>query len=525
MKLEGLSIIGAGRGTRTDQWFRGIDPATGVQLDGEFHRASDAEVDAAVALAEQAFASYGWSSGKVRGALLCAIADGLEASRDAIVARAESESGLPVPRLKSEVYRASGQMRLFAEMIEEGSWVDARIDHAEPERKPLAKPDVRSMLRPLGPVAIFGASNFPVAFSVAGGDTASALAAGCPVVVKAHPSHPGTSEIVGCIIRDAVKAQGLHEGVFSLLLDDGYEVGLALVRHPKIRAVGFTGSRRGGVALMAEASKRSEPVPVYAEMGSINPVFVLPGALRERGESIAKGLQFSVTLGVGQFCTNPGLSILERGPEAESFLAKLSELVSSSEPAVMLNHGICSAYHTGAKRFAETEGVTQLAGVRVEGGDGALAGASLFSTGVKTFLENESLMDEVFGPSTLVVQSEKGDDLLAIARSLEGQLTATVHGTDEDLAAHRDLVAILETKVGRVVFNSFPTGVEVCHAMVHGGPFPATSDGRTTSVGTRAIERFARPVAWQDAPESMMPDELKDENPLGILRLVDGRRE
>ena len=337
--------------------------------------------------------------------------------------------------------------------------------------------------------------------------------------------HTGTLAIrEGTLIRDVVKSQGLHEGVFSLLFDDGYGVGVALVRHPKIRAVGFTGSRRGGVALMAEAAQRAEPIPVYAEMGSINPVFVLPGALRERGEEIAKGMQFSVTLGVGQFCTNPGLSIVEAGPEATAFVAKLGELIAASEPAVMLNHGICSAYESGTSRFSGTEGVTRVAGVDVERGGGAIAGAALFSTSAATFLENDSLMDEVFGPSTIVVQADAEAQLLEIARSLEGQLTATVHGTDEDLEAHRELVAILETKVGRVVFNSFPTGVEVCHAMVHGGPFPATSDGRTTSVGTRAIERFARPVAWQDAPEGLLPDELKEANPLGIQRVVDGKR-
>jgi len=524
MEIKGLSIIGSGFGSHSGAAFRGVDPATGAQLEGDFHRASDADVEKAVGLAVQAFDSYGRLSGTKRGAFLRAIADALEEARDTIVARAQSESGLPIPRLKSEVYRTSGQLRLFAELVEEGSWVDARIDHAEPERKPLPKPDVRSMMRPLGPVAIFGASNFPVAFSVAGGDTASALAAGCPVVVKAHPSHPGTSEIVGRVIQSVVNAEGLHEGVFSLLFDDGYDVGLALVRHPRVRAVGFTGSRRGGVALMAEAAKRAEPIPVYAEMGSVNPVFVLPGALKERGDEIAKGLQFSVTLGVGQFCTNPGLSIVESGEAADEFVSKLRELVSASDPAVMLNHGICDAYHFGTRRFGETDGVKKLAAVEVDRGDGAVAGAALFSTDANTFLANESLMDEVFGPSTLVVESGSQEDLVAIASSLEGQLTATVHGTDADLQAHRDLIGILETKVGRVVFNSFPTGVEVCHSMVHGGPFPATSDGRTTSVGTRAIERFARPVAWQDAPESLLPDELKDENPLGVKRMVDGKR-
>jgi NADP-dependent aldehyde dehydrogenase len=524
MELRGLSIIGSGRGSVSGRAFRGVDPATGRDLDVEFHRASEGDVDRSVSLAAEAFASYGRLSGSVRAKFLRAIADGLEAARDVIVERARMESGLPPPRLKSEVYRASGQLRLFAEVIEEGSWVDARIDHGDPERKPLPKPDVRSMLRPLGPVAVFGASNFPVAFSVAGGDTASALAAGCPVVVKAHPSHPGTSEIAGSVIRAAVEKSGLHEGVFSLLFDDGYEVGLALVRHPMIRAVGFTGSRRGGTALMAEAAGRPEPIPVYAEMGSVNPVFVLPGAMKERGAAIAVGLHASVTLGAGQFCTNPGLSIVHRGVESDAFLSRLQELVSESGPAVMLNQGICEAYQRGTARFAGTSGVSRLGGADAAPVDGALAGPALFATDAKTFLGSRSLMDEVFGPSALVVQGETKDDILAIARALEGQLTATVHGTDDDVEAYRDLIAILETKAGRVVFNAFPTGVEVCHAMVHGGPFPATSDGRTTSVGTRAIERFARPVAWQDAPEGLLPDELRETNPSGITRMVDGRR-
>ncbi len=519
MELKGLSLVGAGGGSPSGKSFRGMNPATGEALDVEFHRATAGDVEKAISLAANAFASYGRLSGKDRGALLRSIADGLEEARDSIVARAELESGLPVPRLKSEVYRASGQLRLFAELIEEGSWVDARIDHADPERKPLPKPDVRSMLRPLGPVAIFGASNFPVAFSVAGGDTASALAAGCPVVVKAHPSHPGTSEIVGRVMRRAIEGAGLHEGVFSLLFDDGFDVGLALVRHPAIRAVGFTGSRRGGTALMAEAAKRPEPIPVYAEMGSINPVFMLPGALAERGEALASGMQFSVTLGVGQFCTNPGLSIVGTGADGDAFISKLSELV------VMLNRSICQAYHEGTSRFAGANGVTRASAVEAPSGDGALAGASLFTTDAETFLRDHTLMDEIFGPSTLVVRSDEKERLVEIARALEGQLTATVHGTDADLAEHRELVEVLETKVGRVVFNAFPTGVEVCHSMVHGGPFPATSDGRTTSVGTRAIERFARPVAWQGAPESLLPDELKESNPAGVKRMIDGDRD
>ncbi len=456
------------------------------------------DVDRAVRAAFDAFAVYGCLSGRKKGELLRAIASRLEASGDVLIERANQETSLGVPRLQSELRRACGQWRMFAALVEEGSWVDARIDHA--------KSDLRSMLRPLGPVAVFGASNFPLAFSVPGGDTVSALAAGCPVVVKAHPAHPRTSELAGRAISEV-----MPDGVFTLLFDDGYEIGTALVKHPLIKAVAFTGSRRGGRALMDVAAVRREPIPVFAEMGSINPVFILPHALRERGAQIAERLHASVTVGVGQFCTNPGLIVMTKEP---AFVAELQSRIAATPPAKMLTPAISDAYRTGVAAFAGI--VERRAFVDAEGG------AALFTTNAETFLSHHELMDEVFGPSTLVVECEARDRLLEIARALEGQLTVTIHAAERELEEYRDLLAILETKAGRIVVNGYPTGVEVVSAMVHGGPYPATSDGRSSSVGTRAIERFTRPVAWQNAPDELLPDELKESNPLGIRRLVDG---
>jgi len=384
------------------------------------------------------------------------------------------------------------------------------------------KPDVRSMERPLGPVAVFCASNFPLAFSVAGGDTAAALAVGCSVVVKAHHSHPGTAELVGQAVSTAVRDCDLPEGTFSLLYGPGRETGSALVRHPAIKAAGFTGSRAGGQALMKLAAERPEPIPFYAEMSSINPVFILPGALAERSEQLATGLHGSMTLGVGQFCTNPGLTILDGNADIEPFVAKLVELVGGSPGATMLNPGIHSAYGSGADALGRNEAVERVALGQAEDSQ-CQAGAALFRTSADAFLGDESLASELFGPSTLVLTHDGTDKMLALARSLEGQLTATVHGTEADLEANRELLDVLEGRVGRVVINGFPTGVEVCHAMVHGGPFPATSDGRSTSVGTRAIHRFTRAFCYQGFPDALLPAELQEGNPLGIRRMIDGK--
>jgi NADP-dependent aldehyde dehydrogenase len=517
--LTGKSLIGTREASGAGEPFHAFDPTTGQELQPTFHSASGEEIDAAARLAAEAFESYQRASGRERGALLRKIAGNIEAISAELVDRAGRETALPQARLQSETARTCGQLRLFAQVAEEGSWVQARIDRPDPGRKPLPKPDVRSMLRPIGPVVVFGASNFPLAFSVAGGDTASALAAGNPVIVKAHPAHPGSSELVGRAIQQSIRESRLSEGLFSLLFDAGTRVGTELVKHPLIKAGGFTGSRKAGRALMDVAAARPEPIPFFAEMSSTNPLFVLPGALRERGDAIAAGLHASFTLGAGQFCTKPGIVFVPQGAESNAFAQKLNQLVAGSTPSTLLTGGIGSSYNaavanrkTAAKLIAE--------GAQADAA-GFVAHTSLFETDADSFLRSD-LQDEIFGPTTLVVKHSSREQVLAIARSLEGQLTATVHGTEQDLAEYSDLLAILETKVGRIVFNAFPTGVEVSHAMIHGGPYPSTSDPRFTSVGSQAIFRFARPVCYQGFPDSALPEELKNANPLGIWRMVDG---
>jgi 2,5-dioxopentanoate dehydrogenase len=521
MQLTGRSIIGFKRGQSGDGTLHGLNPATDEVLSPAYHAASASEVDEAARLADKAFASYSQTTGTERAGFLRKIAANIEALGDALFSRATQETGLPEGRIRAETGRTCNQLRLFAELVAEGSWVDARIDHGDPNRTPIAKPDVRSMLRPLGPVVVFGASNFPLAFSVAGGDTASALAAGNPVIVKAHHAHPGTSELVGVALSDAVRASEIHEGVFSLIYGAGSEVGAALVKHPLIKAGGFTGSRGGGRALFDAAAARPEPIPFYAEMSSVNPVFILPAALKTRMEQIATGLHGSVTLGAGQFCTNPGLVFLSHSADADEFITKLGELMAGTPEQTMLTPGIRSSYQQGISTRVDQRGVAAVAQKSAEAK--CAAGAALFRIDAAGYLANARLSEEIFGPTTLIVTYDDAQQLLELARSLEGQLTATVHATEEELSAHRELLSTLQTKAGRLLFNGFPTGVEVCHAMVHGGPYPATSDGRSTSVGTRAIFRFTRQVCFQSFPDAALPDELKEANPLGIWRLVDGK--
>jgi 2,5-dioxopentanoate dehydrogenase len=515
--LEGTSIIGFARGALTGGTLQGINPATGENLPPVYHSASRDEVEQAVQLAHAAFAIYSQTSGADRARFLRRIAENIEASGDQLIVRANAETALPEARLRTETARTCNQLRLFADLVEEGSWVDARIDHGDRERKP-PKPDVRSMLCPLGPVVVFGASNFPLAFSVAGGDTASALAAGCPVIVKAHHAHPGTSELVGLALSDAVRGCDLPEGTFSLLYGAGNEVGTALVKHPLIKAGGFTGSRAGGRALFDAASSRPEPIPFYAEMSSVNPVLILPGALPERSDQIAAGLHGSVTLGAGQFCTNPGLVFLADNAHSEAFVKKLGELMAATAEQTMLTPAISTNYQQGVS-LRTSHAAVKTVGIS-EQRAACGANAALFRTTAAEFLAHPELAEELFGPSTLVITYN--DQLVQLVNALEGQLTITLHGSEDDLNTHRDLIRLLERKAGRLVFNGFPTGVEVCHAMVHGGPYPATSDGRSTSVGTRAIFRFTRQVCFQDFPNGALPADLQDENPLGIYRLVDG---
>jgi 2,5-dioxopentanoate dehydrogenase len=516
-EFAGRSLIAGQVGAEGSAKFHGYHPGDGRELQPTFFSATGNEVDQAVVAAAKASAALAAASGKERGLLLRRIADGIDASAAELIERAHLETALPLPRLTGEVARTSGQLRLFASVVEEGSWVMARIDTADAARTP-PKPDVRSMLRPLGPVAVFGASNFPLAFSVAGGDTASALAAGNPVIVKAHPAHPGTSEIVGRIITEAVQASGLPAGVFSLLFDSGYEVGAALVQHPGIRAVGFTGSFRGGRALMDLAAKRHDPIPVYAEMGSTNPVFILPGALAERGEELATGLHASFTLGGGQFCTKPGM-VFVRASQSKAFVERLRSATQSGPSFSLLTSGIASAYEK-----AQAQRVPLRTAAGAPAGAGFSAQTVLLETTGREFLADPASAEEIFGPTTLLVNCSGEDEMLQAARGLEGHLTATILGTEQDLREHHKLLRILETKVGRVIFNGFPTGVEVCHAMVHGGPYPATSDGRSTSVGSQAIFRFTRPVAYQGLPQTALDPALQDDNPLGIVRLWNGVR-
>lgn len=524
MELTGTSFLGTRRSAQIGQTFRAVNPATGEALAGTFYSAKRVDLDEAVRQSADAFSSYSQLSGKARAAFLRRCADALDAHKDELAQRAQLETALPIPRLSGEVARTSNQLRLFASVVEEGSWVQARIDPALPDRQPLPRPDLRSMLRPLGPVAVFGASNFPLAFSVAGGDTASALAAGCPVIVKAHPAHPGTGELVAQLITQSVAAESLHPGVFTMLFDAGVEIGSALVQHPLVKAVAFTGSLHGGRALMDLAARRPDPIPCFTEMSSGNPVFVLPSALRKGPAELAKTLFGSFTLGAGQFCTKPGIVLVPEAPEGQSFLSELKTLVQQANPFTLLTAGIAQTY---SRATAQRSGQIPLAATAVthESTAGFAANAKLFTVFLNQLIGQPELADEIFGPDTLLVHCDSTKDYTRAAHALSGHLTATVLGDEEDLVAHRELLQILEQKAGRVIINGFPTGVEVTHAMVHGGPFPATSDARFTSVGSQAIFRFGRPVCFQNFPAALLPAELQDGNPLGIRRLKDGKPE
>lgn len=520
--LQGHSILGAATHPGSGSTFAGVNPATGERLLPLFHSATPDDVNEAARLALQAFHSYGKLPGAKRAHLLRTIATGLESIAEELVQRAMQESGLPARRLQGELARTTGQLRLFANVAEEGSWVQARIDPPMPSRQPLPRSDIRSMLRPLGPVVVFGASNFPLAFSVAGGDTASALAAGNPVIVKAHPAHPGASELVGHVIARSLEACNLPSGLFALLFDAGTQVASALVQHPAVKAVGFTGSLRGGRALMDLAAARPDPIPCFTEMSSTNPLVVLPQALVSRGSAIAAALFDSFTLGVGQFCTKPGLVFLPADTDGDAFAEELQNRTRQASSAVMLTEGICGNFHAELKQRKNHAHIQILAEAPVTDEAGFRAVPALLQTTAEALIQHPELAREIFGPSTLLVRYTDRAQLLALAHSMEGQLTASLFGTEDDLLAFADIFQALQQKAGRILFNGFPTGVEVCHAMVHGGPYPATSDSRFTSVGSQAIFRFARPVCYQDFPQSALPEELHNANPLGIWRLLDG---
>jgi NADP-dependent aldehyde dehydrogenase len=519
MTITGEAIIGGVCELGTAGSFKAWDPSRREQIEPSFHMVDESQIDRACRLAGEAFDTFRDTSDQQRAQFLETVAEQIQAIGDELIERAMAESGLPRARLEGERGRTVGQLRLFAELLREGSWVDARIDTALPERTP-PRPDLRMRLVGLGPVAVFAASNFPLAFSVAGGDTASAFAAGCPVVLKAHSAHPGTSELVARAVVKAVAQCGLPAGVFALITGTGSKIGQALVAHPAIQAVGFTGSRSGGTALMAVAAARPQPIPVYAEMSSVNPVFLMPHALEARAEEIAKGFATSLTLGVGQFCTNPGLVLALEGPGLDRFCATAAEALGTAQAGTMLTRGIASSYREGVDALDGHEAVDTLVKTGHEEGKG---GAALFRTSVEHFLSRHELHGEVFGPASLVVACKDVAELRQVTERLEGQLTATLQIDDGDVDAVRALLPVLERKVGRILANGFPTGVEVSTAMVHGGPFPATADGRSTSVGTGAISRFLRPVCYQNLPQALLPEALRDNNPLGIWRRRDGK--
>jgi 2,5-dioxopentanoate dehydrogenase len=522
IQLTGELLIGGRSQRGAGAPFQATDAAMNQPIaQPVFQGALIADVDAACRLADEAFDTYRALPIEKRASFLDDCAARIEALGDQLVERAMAESGLPRARLEGERTRTANQLRMFATLVRSGDALDVRIEPALPERQP-PRTNLRFWRIGVGPVAVFGASNFPLAFSVAGGDTASALAAGCPVVVKAHPAHPGTSELVGRAIQDAVAAAGLPAGVFSLLFDAGHEVGSALVQHPAIRAVGFTGSRAGGLALVKLAAARDEPIPVYAEMSSVNPNLLLPGALAARGEALAQEFVASMTLGCGQFCTNPGLMIGIAGTGFDTFADNAARILGALPAGVMLTPGILRAYEHGIDRLTKHPNVTTLArGAEASG----RAQAALLRVSAGDLLGDATLGEEVFGPSSVLVECADVDELRTVLRKIEGQLTITLHMEPSDAELVRSLLPLIERKAGRVLANGFPTGVEVCDAIVHGGPFPATSDGRSTSVGTAAIERFLRPVCYQNFGDELLPEALRDGNPLGVHRRYAGTPE
>jgi 2,5-dioxopentanoate dehydrogenase len=518
--ISGNFFIGASEVSGRET-YSALDAATGATLEPPFHAASLADVDRACELASHAFDAFRGAGLEDRALFLEAVAENIAGIGDELIVRAMAETGLPRPRLEGERARTIGQLRLFAAVVRQGSWLGLRIDTAQPERTP-RRPDLRLRKIPLGPVAIFGASNFPLAFSVAGGDTASALAAGCPVVVRGHPAHPGVGELVARAIAKAVTEGGLPPGVFSFVTGPAHEIGTLLVANPHIKAVGFTGSRAGGLALCAVAAARREPIPVFAEMSSVNPVFLLPGALEHDAENIARGFATSVTLGAGQFCTNPGLIFAAASADLDRFIAAAADALSSCNAQTMLTSGIHQAYEDAVAWLASARGV-HARGQGLDASGPNQARGALFVTDGDAFRQNPRLAREVFGPSAIVVQVERPESLLGLIDVLEGQLSATIHLRETDFGLASRLLPALERKVGRIIANGWPTGVEVAHAMVHGGPFPATSDSRMTSVGSLAIERFLRPVCYQDIPGAVLPETLRD-GERRFERLVDGVR-
>ncbi len=513
------NIIGYETSAKGTEQVQSINPATKAPLAGDFVAATLEEVEAAATKAEQAWHSYRHTAGVAKATFLRAIADEIEALGDELVERVMQESGLPEGRVRGERGRTCNQLRLFAQVAEEGNWVEAKIETALPERTP-PRVDLRNMLQSIGPVVVFGASNFPLAFSTAGGDTASALAAGCPVIVKAHPSHLGTNALIASAIQKAAKATNMPDGVFSALQEAGHTAGKALVQHPKVKAVAFTGSLRGGMAIHKAAHEREEPIPVFAEMGSVNPIFLLPEKIKQQSENLATQLASSVNLGAGQFCTNPGLLVVIEDEHTPTFIQQLGKAFEALTPATMLNEGIYKNYNRCKQSHLANE-LVQIEAKQANNDDWKAA-PTLASVRAQDFIAHSNLQEEVFGPFSLIIKCQNKAELEAVANSLQGQLTATIMGEENELGDWTTLFKTLQIKAGRVIFNGVPTGVEVCHSMQHGGPFPATTDSRFTSVGTGAIRRFARPITFQNCLDALLPDALKASNPLGIWRLENG---
>ena len=511
MALTGKHFIAGTRGGvgNSAESFTATNPANGETLAGEFCEANQSDVDASVAAADEAFDQLQTVSSAKIADLLEAIADGLDAAGDRLLDRAHAETGLPMGRLQGERGRTINQTRIFAQMARSDDWRQPRVDAGDPERTP-PKPDVRTMLFGVGPVVVFGASNFPLAISVAGTDTVSALAARCPVIVKAHPAHPGTCEILAEVITEAVKKTDLPSGTFSLLQGKSNEFGRLLVQHPRVSAVAFTGSLRGGRALFDAVNARDNPIPFYAEMGSSNPVFLLPGAMQQRAAEIAQGYIESVNLGVGQFCTNPGIVLGVEGESLDQFLSAVKKSASSVAPATMLHPGIHQSFQEAQKTLEAIEGVERIACSKQPGADGAhQAACNIYAADISVLQKSTEVHEEVFGPSSIVLRCQSKDQMLAYAASLDGHLTATIHGTEEDLNSNSELVRLLQRKVGRIVFNGFPTGIEVCNAMHHGGPYPATTHSFYTSIGHQSIFRFTKPVCFQGFPKKCLPPQLQ----------------
>lgn len=519
--MTGKNYIGYSKSNKGTVTYNTFNPLENKNNETLFYEATSKEIADAVNLASKAFEKYSKISGQAKAEFLNAIADEILALDQKLLDVYCSETGLPEGRAIGERGRTIGQLRAFANLVADGSWVEATIDLAQPNRTPMPKSDIRKMMIPIGPVVVFGASNFPLAYSTAGGDTAAALASGCPVIVKSHPMHAGTGELVASAIVKAAKSCDMPEGVFSNLNSSGIEVGQELVQHSKVKAVGFTGSIRGGRALLDLAAKRKEPIPVFAEMGSINPVVILPEAIEHRGTELAETYASSITLGTGQFCTNPGLILTIENKSLDGFVQHLASSTVKKAPGCMLHPKILKAFNTNRVNAVAQKGI-EVKGSYKEQIQPNYAQQIITEVSGSSFIENEVLHEEVFGPYSMVVRCKDKTELEEIIAKLEGQLTGTIIAEKEEVDNYGKVISALQNRVGRLIYNGVPTGVEVCQSMVHGGPYPASTDSRFTAVGVESIKRWVRPFSFQDWPNSLLPDELKNENPLAISRVVDG---